>query len=135
MFYSTPHLGSQIANLNSLVKYFFFPTVEVQELEFGNPALSDLNTNFKQFSEKHRTKVISFGETVPTRHLGLDLNFVPTESSNPGVGEFYPVAYNHMDICKPENKKSILFRKFYNMVWDSLDQASPFMAWMTKPWS
>ena len=28
----------------------------------------------------------------------------------PGVGEFYPVAYNHMDICKPENKKSILFR-------------------------
>jgi len=127
MFYSTPHLGSQIANLNSLVKYFFFPTVEVQELEFGNPALSDLNTNFKQFSEKHRTKVISFGETVPTRHLGLDLNFVPTESSNPGVGEFYPVAYNHMDICKPENKKSILFRKFYNMVWDSLDQASPYM--------
>ena len=57
-----------------------------------------------------RTKVISFGETKPTRHLGLDLNFVPLESCNPGVGEFIPVPYNHMDICKPESKKSILFR-------------------------
>jgi hypothetical protein len=60
-----------------------------------------------------RTKVISFGETKPTRHLGLDLNFVPLESCNPGVGEFIPVPYNHMDICKPESKKSILFRFAY----------------------
>merc|ERR1719383_934378 len=127
LFYSTPHEGSQIAKLNSLVKYLFFPTVEVQELEFGSPALSDLNGYFKQFVNKYKTKVVSFGETVPTRHLGLDLNFVPVESSNPGVGEFYPVAYNHMDICKPENKKSILFRKFYNMVWDTMDEASPFV--------
>jgi hypothetical protein len=57
--------------------------------------------------------VISFGETKPTRHLGLDLNFVPLESCNPGVGEFIPVPYNHMDICKPESKKSILFRCAY----------------------
>ncbi len=32
VFYSTPHGGSQIAKLNSVVKYIFFPTVEVQEL-------------------------------------------------------------------------------------------------------
>ncbi|XP_023343627.1 protein SERAC1, partial [Eurytemora carolleeae] len=84
IFYSTPHEGSQIAKLNSLVKYIFFPSVEVQELEFGSPALSDLNMFFKQFVNKFKTKVISFGETIPTRHLGLDLNFVPVESSNPG---------------------------------------------------
>lgn len=127
VFYSTPHEGSHIAKLNSVVKYFLFPTVEVQELEFGNPVLSDLNSYFKQFVSKFKTKVISFGETLPTRHMGLDLNFVPVDSSNPGVGEFYPVAYNHMDVCKPENKKSILFRKFYNLVWDTLDDASPFI--------
>jgi len=127
LFYSTPHEGSQIAKLNTLVKYVFFPSVEVQELEFGSPALSELNTYFKQFVDKFKTKVVSFGETVPTRHLGLDLNFVPIESSNPGIGEFYPVAYNHMDICKPENKKSILFRKFYNMVWDTLDETNPYI--------
>merc|ERR1711936_1161503 len=96
VFYSTPHEGSQIANLNSIIKYFV---------------------------SRFKTKVISFGETLPTRHLGVDLTFVPPHSSNPGVGEFYPVPYNHMDICKPHSHRSILFRKFYNLVWDTVDQS------------
>jgi len=127
VFYSTPHEGSQIAKMNSVFKYFFFPSVEVQELEMDSPALLELNTYFKQFVEKFKTRVISFGETVPTRHLGLDLTFVPPESSNPGVGEFLTVPYNHMDICKPESRKSILFRKFYNLLWDCVDDAMPFV--------
>ena len=32
VFYSTPHKGSEIANLNMITKYFFSPSVEVQEL-------------------------------------------------------------------------------------------------------
>jgi len=127
VFYSTPHEGSQIAKMNSVVKYFFFPSVEVQELEMDSPALLDLNTYFKQFVGKFKTRVISFGETVPTRHLGVDLTFVPPESSNPGVGEFLTVPYNHMDICKPESRKSILFRKFYNLLWDCVDDAMPYV--------
>jgi len=125
VFYSTPHEGSQIASLNSIIKYFFFPSVEVQELEMNNPDLLSLNQSFKEFASKFKTKVISFGETLPTRHLGVDLTFVPPESSNPGIGEFYPVPFNHMDICKPCNRKSILFRKFYNLVWDAVDQSDP----------
>ena len=113
--------------MNSVVKYFFFPSVEVQELEMDSPALLDLNTYFKQFVEKFKTRVISFGETVPTRHLGVDLTFVPPGSSNPGVGEFLTVPYNHMDICKPESRKSILFRKFYNLLWDTVDDAMPYV--------
>ena len=110
VFYSTPHKGSEIANLNSIVKYFFFPSVEVQELDTDYPPLLELNTHFKTFVEKFKTKVISFGETQPTRQMGVDLTFVPPESSNPGVGEFYSVPFNHMDICKPSSRKSILFR-------------------------
>merc|ERR1739838_1275284 len=94
-----------------------------------SPALLELNTYFKQFVEKFKTRVISFDETIPTRHLGLDLTFVPPESSNPGVGEFLTVPYNHMDICKPESRKSILFRKFYNLLWDCVDDAMPFVQW------
>ena len=116
VFYGTPHEGSRIAKMNSISKYFFFPSVEVQKLEIGSPALSDLNKDFKDFVESLKTKVISFGETLPTRHLGMDLTFVPRESSNPGVGEFISVPFNHMDICKPSSKKSILFRKFYNLL-------------------
>jgi len=125
VFYSTPHQGSQIANLNSVIKYLFFPSVEVQELETDSPALLDLNTYFKSFVDKFKTKVISFGETLPTRHLGVDLTFVPPSSSDPGVGEFCTVPFNHMDICKPSSRKSILFRKFYNLLLDTVDEANP----------
>jgi len=124
VFYGTPHQGSRIAKLNSLSKYVFFPSVEVQELEMGSPALADLNNDFKDLVSDLKTKVLSFGETKPTRHLGVDLTFVPPESSNPGVGEFFEVPFNHMDICKPAGKKSVLFRKFYNLVWDTVDEAS-----------
>ena len=127
VFYSTPHEGSHIAKMNSVLKYIVFPSIEVQELEINHPDLIDLNSYFKTFVEKFKTRVISFGETLPTRHLGLDFQFVPLESANPGVGEFHAVPYNHIDICKPDNVKSILFRKLSNMLWDCLDDASPFL--------
>jgi len=125
VFYSTPHRGSKMADLNSIVKYFFSPSVEVQELEADSPTLLELNSCFKTYVEKFKTKVISFGETLPTKQLGVEMTFVPPESSDPGVGEFYTVPFNHMDICKPSSRKSILFRKFYNLVWDTVDDATP----------
>jgi len=127
VFYSTPHSGSHIAKMNSVLKYIVFPSIEVQELEINDPALIDLNSYFKTFVSKFKTRVISFGETLPTRHLGMDLQFVPVDSSDPGVGEFHAVPYNHIDICKPDSVKSILFRKLSNLLWDCLDEASPFL--------
>ena len=64
----------------------------------------------KEISKIHFFQVISFGETLPTQHMGVNMTFVPPESSNPGVGDFYTVPFNHMDICKPSSRKSILFR-------------------------
>ena len=58
VFYSTPHKGSEIANLNMITKYFFSPSVEVQELNTDYPLLLELNNCFKGFVEKFKTKVI-----------------------------------------------------------------------------
>ena len=55
------HEVSHKASLNSIIKYFFFPSIEVQELEMNNPALKSLNQEFKQFVSKFKTRVISFG--------------------------------------------------------------------------
>jgi len=129
VFYSTPHDGSQIASLgNGMIRHFFFPSIEVQELEFNNPNLHSLNMNFKEFVRKFQTKVISFGEQLPTLNFGVtDKVVVPSESSDPGVGEFYQVPFNHINVCKPDSRKSILFRKFYDMVLDAVDEASPII--------
>jgi len=127
VFYSTPHAGSEIARMNPVLKYIVFPSIEVQELEMDHPDLHILNDYFKKFVQQFKTRVISFGETLPTRHLGMDIQFVPEHSADPGVGEFHAVPYNHIDICKPENVRSVLYRKLYNLLWDCLDEASPFL--------
>lgn len=98
-----------------------------QELEAGSHALSDLHQNFCEMLKTTKTKIVSFGELRHTAYLGLDLTFVPPESADPGFGEFYALNENHINICKPDSTKSILFRKFMNLVWDALDDASPYL--------
>ena len=63
VFYSTPHKGSEIANLNMITKYFFSPSVEVQELNTDYPLLLELNNYFKGFVEKFKTKVEKIGKS------------------------------------------------------------------------
>ncbi len=72
------------------------------------------------------SQVISFGETVPTPYMGLDFTFVPPESSRAGVGQHFDVDMNHMNICKPGGRESVLFRKLQRMLWETLDEATPF---------
>ena len=90
--------------------------------------------------------MVSFGESKATPYLGLDLTFVPPESSNPGVGVHTQVDSNHMNICKPANRQSVLYKKLgryvsmsiakhrsnskskssYRMVLHALYEATPF---------
>ena len=53
MFFSTPHLGTNVARLNSPTKFLFFPSTEVCELEEDSPQLVDLNQNFVQLGTIH----------------------------------------------------------------------------------
>ena len=55
-------------------------------------------------------KVISFGESVKTPYLGIDLALVSPESADPECGEHHTINENHMNICKPKGKGSILYR-------------------------
>ncbi len=128
VFYSTPHSGSRVAKLNSYSKYLFFPSTEVQDLEADSPQLDRLHQSFTEVVKSRDTniEVISFGETVPTPYMGIDFTFVPPESSDPGLGKYYKVAMNHMNICKPANESSVLFRKFYRLLWNTLDEVTPF---------
>jgi len=122
VFYSTPHNGSNVAKLNKTTKLLFFPTTEVQDLEPDSPALGSLHHNFVDLVRSLKVKVISFGEAVKTPYLGMDIALVSGESANPGCGEHFTISENHMNICKPKGKGSILYRKLANLIWDELDE-------------
>lgn len=122
MFFSTPHLGSSVAKLNSATKFLFFPSVEVCDLEEDSTQLIDLNQNFLSLAkEKEDLRVISFGESLPTPMFGIDMNFVSRKSANLGIGEYFHIKTNHINVCKPQSKDSIIYRKFLDMVMDVVD--------------
>ena len=119
MFFSTPHLGTSVARLNSPTKFLFFPSTEVCDLEQDSPQLIDLNQNFVQLAkDRGDLKVVSFGESLPTPMFGIDVNFVEEKSANLGIGEHYQIKTNHINVCKPDSKDSIIYRKFLDLVID-----------------
>ena len=62
VFFSTPHLGSNVAKLSSMMKFFLFPTTEVQDLEANSSQLKNLNEHFVDLvNDKKNMKIISFG--------------------------------------------------------------------------
>ena len=65
-------------------------------------------------------KVVSFGESLPTPMFGIDVNFVEQKSANLGIGEYYQIKTNHINVCKPDSKDSIIYRKFIDLVVDVL---------------
>eukprot|EP00095_Tigriopus_kingsejongensis_P002615 snap_masked-scaffold1452_size40707-processed-gene-0.5 protein:Tk02615 transcript:snap_masked-scaffold1452_size40707-processed-gene-0.5-mRNA-1 annotation:"protein serac1" len=126
VFYGTPHAGSRIAKLNSATKFFFFPSVELQDLEADSPRLAELHQSFLDWARTSSSALVSFGETISTPYMGVDLTFVPPRSSNPGVGEYHLVSANHMNVCKPSGKNSILYRKLVLMIHNAMEEATPF---------
>ncbi|XP_063299475.1 protein SERAC1 isoform X2 [Pelobates fuscus] len=77
-----------------------------------SPALKELNNEFLQFAKTKDIKIINFAETLPTR-IGsmMKLHVVPVESADIGIGDLIPVEVNHLNICKPKNKDSIIYRQ------------------------
>ena len=62
VFYSVPHKGSHLAAYLSQTKSLLYPSVEVQELNYGCEKLQELHTKFKNIINNDRTPVISFCE-------------------------------------------------------------------------
>lgn len=120
IFYSTPHMGSRIANISQAVALVLWPSVEVQELREGkrdklgetaiyssafaeSPHLKQLHEKFKNLVQLLPIKVVSLVETKSTLVTAMKFNFMFVEprSANPGVGEYYEIPQDHLCICKP----------------------------------
>ncbi|XP_075718826.1 protein SERAC1 isoform X1 [Rhinoderma darwinii] len=121
-FYSVPHHGSRLAEYSVNARLLLFPSIEVKELSKDSPALKALNEEFLEFAKNKDFKVVNFAETLPTR-IGsmMRLHVVPTESADLGIGDIIPVEVNHLNICKPKSKDSLIYQHTLQFIVDSLD--------------
>lgn len=118
IFYSTPHFGSQLAEYSRKVRKLLFPSVEVMALSHDSPQLRDLNDEFKNLAQVRDIKVLNFGELQSTS-IGVGkvkLHIVPPESADPGVGTVVLCDSNHLNICKPVSRHSMVYRQTINFV-------------------
>uniref|UniRef100_A0A8C4X470 Protein SERAC1 n=1 Tax=Erpetoichthys calabaricus TaxID=27687 RepID=A0A8C4X470_ERPCA len=121
IFYSVPHHGSFMAEYSVNVKYILFPSVEVKELIKGSPSLHELNENFLTVAKEKDLKILSFAETLPT-NIGtmIKMNIVPVQSADLGYGDLIQVDVDHLNICKPQNKDSFLYKRSLQFIRDAL---------------
>ncbi|KAI7799696.1 protein SERAC1 [Triplophysa rosa] len=121
LFYSVPHHGTFMAEYSVNVRYLLFPSIEVRELCKDSPALRDLNENFLNIAKEQEFKVLSFAESLPT-YIGpmLKILVVPSQSAELGIGDLIQVNVEHLNICKPENKNSFLYKRSLQFIQDAL---------------
>ncbi|KAL5020877.1 hypothetical protein ScPMuIL_000032 [Solemya velum] len=88
--------------------------------------LTALHKNFQQFVEEKNISCLSFGELEKTQigSVKLKVFIVPPESSDPGVGEFHALWTNHLNICKPWDKDSDLYKLSLKFVRKCLRQSA-----------
>jgi len=120
-FIGTPHLGSMIATLFTMIP-FARANDQMNDLKGGNSVLVDLNTDFLALrsSQKFETRVYIEAEPYELFNLSwLNLGkIVSRASSEPHIpGEAgIPVAANHRTICKPSNKEAPIYKSVLNFV-------------------
>ena len=106
-FLATPHTG---AGLGSVVKFFIprLASTHVALLSNDDGFLTNLNQSYRELAAQRNIATVSYYEKYKTGNVFL---VVSEESADPGVSGTRPVAVDadHMSICKPKNRTSLIF--------------------------
>ncbi|XP_045460530.1 protein SERAC1 isoform X3 [Harmonia axyridis] len=123
VFYSTPHLGSNLATFNPASQLLLRLSIEVKDLRENSPLLLNIHQKFLKVVESNPIHIITFVETKKTYFTSLKFNFqlVTPESGNLGHGEYYEIPLDHLGICKPVSKFSFLYRRIFDFVQEVID--------------
>ncbi|WP_240039158.1 MULTISPECIES: triacylglycerol lipase [Okeania] len=99
VFLSTPHQGSNLANLIDNINLLTRATVNVQELKAHSPQLRQLNEWYRQNVDNLEIKTHVLYETQPMSGVLV----VDEDSANPGIKDVKPIAIpaDHNSIAKP----------------------------------
>ncbi|KAM3968825.1 protein SERAC1 [Aphomia sociella] len=110
-FYSTPHKGSSLATMPRAAAAVLWPSNDVRQLQVNSPVLLKLHNMFIKFADIFGWETISFAETKPTlvTAFKVPIHFVESHSADLGRGPFYQLPLDHLSICKPATRQSILY--------------------------
>lgn len=110
-FYSTPHKGSSLATMPRAAAAILWPSNDVRQLRENSPELLELQNKFIKFADILNWETISFAETMPTlvTAFKVPIHFVELKSADLGRGAFYQLPLDHLSICKPATRQSILY--------------------------
>jgi TIR domain len=123
VFIATPHSGSSLANfLRNMV--FLQPSINVKELQKGEPQLVQLSTWYRHNVMQLCIKTLVYRETKPTPAphwlFGkfAKVHVVDETSADPAISGVtaVPLEEDHITICHPKNRDSQLYVGIRNFV-------------------
>ncbi|CAG4962024.1 unnamed protein product [Parnassius apollo] len=118
LFYSTPHKGSALAKMPRAAAAVLWPSHDVRQLQENSPILLKIQKEFLQLADTYSWETISFAESKPTlvTSFKVPIHFVPSHSADLERGVFYELPLDHLTICKPATRQSILYTTALNVI-------------------
>src|SRR5262249_13536909 len=107
VFIATPHVGSPLATLVYKLRYLTRPTSVIADLMPGH-SLQKLNTWYRDYVIKAKTRSLVFRENEPTKGIVTVVNFNSADGGIPGASPIN-TDFDHIEICKPSDKKNIVY--------------------------
>lgn len=126
-FVATPHSGSAVANVGTLLKLTTGLTAE--DLTIGNKRIADLGDWYREFCAWRRAelKTLAYYEKQKTGPFLLKKIVVDKESADPKVGsELIPIDRDHRDIVKPSSTDDRLFKGIVRELNEMVEQPNKF---------
>jgi hypothetical protein len=123
IFLSTPHVGARLATYLGYLASILRLAVTTSELEAQAPALRDLNEWYRNSAKKKLgIETFCFYEKRPVSGVLV----VDEGSADPGIEGVIsvPLDGNHFDICKPESRESLLYRRIKQIIDNILSEQS-----------
>ena len=120
VFLSTPHSGADIASWISHIGKLLGTTVSVDELKANHSRLRELNTVYRNQEKLNKIPIEVYCEKQKTSGILV----VDETSADPGIPGVIPIPmdYDHISICRPTSKESMIYRRVKRFIKDNLTE-------------
>ncbi|NEP56996.1 MAG: alpha/beta hydrolase [Symploca sp. SIO2G7] len=131
VFLSTPHSGAALATWINYIGGILGASVSVEELEANHSRLWELNNLYRNQQRLSQIPMEVYFEKQKTSGILV----VNETSADPGIKGVIPIPMdcNHITICRPESKGSMIYRLVQRFVRERLQVSLPKLQLETSP--